>query len=83
MESTLTITAREAAHRFAHYTALAASGKEILIKRRGGASVKLVPAEPKAEMSSEEREALIQKALSFRALKPYGKKFERSDAYDE
>jgi antitoxin (DNA-binding transcriptional repressor) of toxin-antitoxin stability system len=83
MESTFTITAREAAHRFAHYTALAASGKEILIKRRGGASVKLVPAEPKAAMTEAEREALIQKALSFRALKPYGKKFERSDAYDE
>jgi antitoxin (DNA-binding transcriptional repressor) of toxin-antitoxin stability system len=83
MESTLTITAREAAHRFAHYTALAASGKEILIKRRGGASVKLVPAEPKAAMSSEEREALIQKVLSFRLSKPYPGKFNREDAYDE
>jgi antitoxin (DNA-binding transcriptional repressor) of toxin-antitoxin stability system len=75
MDSTLTITSREAVHNFAHYSALAASGKEILIKRRGQAAVKLVAAEPKA--------AMTQEALSFRALKPYGKKFERSDAYDE
>jgi antitoxin (DNA-binding transcriptional repressor) of toxin-antitoxin stability system len=83
MDTTLTITSREAVHNFAHYSALAASGKEIIIKRRGQTAVKLVSAEPKPAMTAEEREALIKKALSFRALKPYGKKFERSDAYDE
>jgi antitoxin (DNA-binding transcriptional repressor) of toxin-antitoxin stability system len=83
MDSTLTITSREAVHNFAHYSALAASGKEVLIKRRGQPSVKLVAAEPKAAMTPAERKAAVEKALSFRFSKPYGKKFERSDAYDE
>lgn len=36
-----------------------------------------------AELSSQEREALIQKMLSIRMTRSLGKKFERSDAYDD
>jgi antitoxin (DNA-binding transcriptional repressor) of toxin-antitoxin stability system len=85
MNSTITetITARDAVHNFAHFASLAESGKEIIITRRGKPSLKLVRADPPTAMTKDEREALIKKALSFRFSKPYGKKFERSDAYDE
>ena len=83
LADTVTATARDAVHNFAHFANLAESGKEIIITRRGKPSLKLVRAEPPAAMTKAEREALIKKALSFRASRPYGKKFERSDAYDE
>lgn len=83
MEKLTQATAREVVHAFAHYAEIAERGTEVIIKRRGKPSLKLVRAEPIAAMSAAEKKALIEKALSFRALKPYGKKFERSDAYDE
>ena len=83
LAETVTATARDAVHNFAHFASLAESGKEIIITRRGKPSLKLVRAVPRAVMSKAERDALIVKALSFRASRPYGKKFERSDAYDE
>jgi antitoxin (DNA-binding transcriptional repressor) of toxin-antitoxin stability system len=83
MDNQINTTARDAVHQFAHYAKLVDEGREVIITRRGKPSLKLVLAEPAPKMTKAEREALIQKALSFRFIKPYGKKFERSDAYDE
>jgi antitoxin (DNA-binding transcriptional repressor) of toxin-antitoxin stability system len=83
METPTQVTAREVVHAFAHYAELAERGTEVLIKRRGKPSLKLVRAEPASAMTTAQKEAAIKKALSFRAIRPYGKKFERSDAYDE
>ena len=83
LTDTITATARDAVHNFAHFASLAESGKEVIITRRGKPSLKLVRAEPVTAMALEEREALIRKVLSFRFSKPYPGKFNRSDAYDE
>ena len=83
MDSQISITARDAVHKFAHYAELAESGKEIIIRRRGKVTLKLVRAEPANGMTQAERELLIGRCLSFRLSKPYGKKFERAVAYGD
>ena len=80
-ESTVSTTARDAVHNFAHYAALVDAGAEVVITRRGKSPLKLVRAEPVA--AANRQEDLLRLALSFRTLKPYPGKFERSDAYDE
>ncbi len=82
MESTTNVitTAREAVHNFTYFADLAEAGVEITITRRGRASLKLVRAPVQSELP--DRAALTKKALSFRALKAYPGKFNRSDAYD-
>ena len=82
MESTTSVltTAREAVHNFTYFADLAEAGVEVTITRRGRASLKLVRAP--VQTSIPDRAALTKKALSFRALKPYPGKFNRSDAYD-
>lgn len=83
MEDTLHVSSREFVHQFSHYVRLANSGKQIVITRRGTPTAKLVPFTAKPPMSRAERKALLAQILSFRFSKPYGKKFERSDAYGE
>jgi antitoxin (DNA-binding transcriptional repressor) of toxin-antitoxin stability system len=83
MDNQVNTTARDAVHQFSHYAKLVDQGREVIITRRGKPSLKLVLATPAPKMTKVERDALVQKALSFRAIKPYGKKFERADAYDE
>lgn len=77
---TLSTTAREAVHNFTHYAALVDAGAEVVITRRGRASLKLVRADATNEPVA--RDALLQLALSFRLNKPYPGKFKRVDAYE-
>jgi hypothetical protein len=38
---------------------------------------------PKVSMTAQERAAHVQKVLAIKLTRPLGKKFERSDAYDD
>lgn len=76
------ITSREVIHHFSAVAARVAAGEELTVTRYGKPVLKLVQVTP-TEISAQEREALMRKALSFRMTQPYGKAFERSDAYDE
>jgi antitoxin (DNA-binding transcriptional repressor) of toxin-antitoxin stability system len=78
-DRTLSTTARNAIHNFTHYAALVDAGAEIIITRRGRASLKLVRAN--ASPSNEARDEKLALALSFRLSKPYPGKFKREDAY--
>ena len=80
-ERTLLATARDAVHNFTHYAAMVDAGAEVIITRRGRAPLKLVRAEP--ALTTRNREALVQRALSIRSAKPFKGKFLRSEAYDE
>ena len=77
---TLSTTAREAVHNFTHYAALVDAGAEVIITRRGRASLKLVRAD--ATSQQVDRDELLKLALSFRLSKPYPGKFKRADAYE-
>ena len=79
--SATSVTSREVIHNFAAVAARVTAGEELTVTRYGKPLLKLVQV-PAVEMSQQEREALIQKALSMRMARPLGKKFERSDAYD-
>lgn len=79
-ERTLSTTARDAVHNFTHYAAMVDAGTEVIITRRGRASLKLVRAEP-AQRGSR-HELLIQQALAVRSSKPFKGKFVRSQAYE-
>ena len=81
MSATSSVTSREVIHNFAAVAARVAAGEELTVTRYGKPLLKLVQV-PAVEMGQQEREALIQKALSMRMTSPLGKKFERSDAYD-
>ena len=72
--------AREAVHNFTNYAALVDAGAEVVITRRGRASLKLVPAD--APSSQVDRDELLKLALSFRLSKPYPGKFKHADAYE-
>ena len=73
------VTSREVIHNFSAVAARVAAGEELTVTRYGKPLLKLVQV-PAGHMSQQEREALIQKALSMRMTSPLGKKFERSDA---
>jgi antitoxin (DNA-binding transcriptional repressor) of toxin-antitoxin stability system len=77
-----TVTSREVIHHFSDIAARVAAGEELTVTRYGKPVLKLVQV-PQAELSQQEREALMQKVLSIRMTHPLGKKFERNDAYDE
>lgn len=79
-ERTLSTTARDAVHNFTHYAAMVEAGAEVIITRRGRASLKLVRADP--AVTTKNREALVQRALSIRSAKPFKGKFIRSEAYE-
>ena len=80
-DRTLLTTAREAVHNFTHYAAMVDAGAEVIITRRGRAPLKLVRADP--ALTANNREVLVQRALSVRSAKPFKGKFVRSEAYDE
>jgi antitoxin (DNA-binding transcriptional repressor) of toxin-antitoxin stability system len=83
MENLTEATAREVVHAFAHYAEIAERGTEVIIKRRGKPSLKLVLVQPLQAMNEQEKDAAVKKALAFRAVEPLGKKYTRLDAYDE
>jgi antitoxin (DNA-binding transcriptional repressor) of toxin-antitoxin stability system len=76
------VTSREVIHNFSAVAARVAAGEEITVTRYGKPVLKLVQL-PAAELGDAEHAALIRKALSFRMTAPYGKAFERSDAYED
>jgi antitoxin (DNA-binding transcriptional repressor) of toxin-antitoxin stability system len=76
------ISSRNLVHNFSLIAARVAAGEEMLVTKRGKPLLKLVAVEP-AKMSANEREALVQDLLNFRLAQPYGKSFERNDAYGE
>ena len=80
-ERVLSTTARDVVHNFTHYAAMVDAGAEVIITRRGRAPLKLVRAEP--ALTTRNREALVQRALSIRCAKPFKGKFSRREAYDE
>ena len=80
--SATSVTSREVIHNFAAVAARVAAGEELTVTRYGKPVLKLVQV-PAVEMSQQEREAWVQQILSMRMTRPLGKKFERSDAYDE
>lgn len=76
------VTSREVIHNFSAVVARVAAGEELTVTRHGKPILKLVQVPP-AELSPQERAALAQKVLSIRMTRSLGKKFERSDAYDD
>ncbi|MDP2371629.1 type II toxin-antitoxin system Phd/YefM family antitoxin [Rhodoferax sp.] len=76
------VTSREVIHHFSAIAARVAAGEELTVTRYGKPLLKLIQV-PQAEVSPQEREALIEKVLSIRMTGSLGKKFERSDAYDD
>ena len=81
-----TITAREASHSLGQYLTLTEQGKSFSILRHGKPVAKLIPVNVPAPLSEKDalaRKKKIEKALSFRANRPYGGKFNRMDAYEE
>ena len=80
-DRTLSTTARDAVHNFTHYAAMVDAGTEVVITRRGRASLKLVLAEP--AVRSARQDVLVERALAVRSAKPFKGKFVRAQAYEE
>ena len=80
-ERTLSTTARDAVHNFSHYAAMVDAGAEVIITRRGRASLKLVRAEP--AQTGSDHALLIERAMAVRSSKPLKGKFARSQAYED
>ena len=76
------VTSREVIHHFSAIAARVAAGEDLTVTRYGKPLLRLTQV-PQTEVSQEEREALMQKVLSIRMTGSLGKKFERSDAYDD
>ena len=76
------VTSREVIHNFSAVAARVAAGEELTVTRYGKPVLKLVQM-PASELSESDRASLVRRALSFRMTAPYGKVFERSDAYEE
>ena len=75
------ITSRDVIHDFSAVAAPVAAGEELAVTIYGKPVLKLVRIGPSGT-SSRAREASVRKALAYRMTWPYGKQFERSDAYD-
>ena len=75
------VTSREVIHNVSEVAAPVAAEQELTVTRYGKPVLELVRIGPSG-ISSRAREALVRKALSYRMTWPYGKQFERSDAYD-
>lgn len=76
------VTSREVIHHFSAIAARVAAGEELTVTRYGKPLLKLIQV-PQAEASQQERKALVEKVLSIQMTGSLGKKFERSDAYDD
>jgi antitoxin (DNA-binding transcriptional repressor) of toxin-antitoxin stability system len=79
-EQKLSTTARDAVHNFTHYAALVDAGAEVIITRRGRASLKLVLAEP--VLTQKDRKKMVAEVLTIRSSMPFKGKFNRSEAYE-
>jgi antitoxin (DNA-binding transcriptional repressor) of toxin-antitoxin stability system len=79
-QKSISTTARDAVHNFSHYAAIAESGAEVIINRRGKAALRLVLADQNP--TEKGHGAAIEKALAIRSKKPFTGKFNRSEAYD-
>lgn len=79
-----TVTSRDLIHNFAAIAARVAAGEDLVVTRHGKPIVKIVRPEASNE-ASQERAALVQKALAFRMSQNFGRagKFVRDEAYDE
>lgn len=75
------VSSREVVHNFSAVAARVAAGEELTVTRYGKPVMKLVQV-PALEMSKQEREALIEKALSMRLTGPMDKKSDRRHVYD-
>jgi antitoxin (DNA-binding transcriptional repressor) of toxin-antitoxin stability system len=80
-QKSISTIARDVVHNFSHYAAIAESGAEVIINRRGKAALRLVLAEQHPKDTSTE--AAIEKALAIRSRKPFPGKFDRTEAYDQ
>jgi prevent-host-death family protein len=76
------VTSREVIHHFSAVAARVAAGQELTVTRHGKPVLKLTPL-TSLEPVLPEREELIKKLLSIRMTRSIGKRFERSDAYDD
>lgn len=78
------VTSRDLVHNFAAIAARVAAGEDLVVTRHGKPIVKIVRPEP-PEKSSQDRAALVQKALAFRMSHNFGQagKFVRDEAYDD
>jgi len=76
------VTSREVIHHFSAIAARVAAGEELTVTRYGKPVLKLVQVTP-TELTEAQRQAQARKALSFRMTQPYGKSFERADAYND
>ncbi len=75
------VTSRQVIHNFSAVAARVAAGEELTVTRYGKPVLKLVQL-PGTSLDAADRAALVRKALSFRMTAPYGKVFDRSDAYE-
>lgn len=78
----MAVTSREVIHNFSAVAARVAAGEKLTVTRYGKPVLKLLVRVPSPELNLQERQALVRQALSFRMTRPYGKQFERSNAYD-
>ena len=78
--SSRSISSREVIHNFSAVAARVAAGEELTVTRYGKPLLKLVQVSASG-MSLRDQEVVVRKALAFRMTQPYGKPFERSDAY--
>lgn len=76
----MNVTSREVIHNFSTVAARVVAGEELTVTRYGKPVLKLVQLTD-TTLSPSDRAALVNKALSFRMNAPYGKPFDRSDAY--
>ncbi len=76
-----TVTSREMIHHFSVVAARVVAGEEITVTRHGKPLLRLTPV-AETGLDSQQRSALVNKALSVRMSRPLGKPFARDDAYD-
>ena len=77
-----TITSREMVHNFPLIAARVVAGEELTVTRHGRPLLRLIPVTA-AQPDSQQRKALVQRALGVRMARPLGKPFERGDAYEK
>lgn len=76
-----TVTTSEVVRNFSKAAARVAAGEELTVTRYGKPVLKLVQLASTA-LNASDRAARVTQALSFRMTAPYGRTFERSDAYE-
>ena len=75
------VTSHCVIHNFSAVAARVAAQKKLTVTRYSEPVLELVRIDPSG-ISSRGRDSLVRKALSYRMTRPYGKQFERIDAYD-